>query len=281
MKLHQHSPFIFSRGNAARVARRGSVVRIPCLLNRLTERVGDLSNKAVGIIVAVGVIVPINDKRVTANGVGVGVGDVEIIRVDKCRGANRRQVGSRRGQLIGDAAITVIGIKQFAAIRLVFLDNQVRRIKRAAICHRLRGVLINVRTGGGVGQRNGYQISVLVVIIRQTTAIPAVSVNDVAVDVIIKTQVISIAALNPRYFSETWLCGVRSEGERVVIAATVRPLLQVGSGLIQDTIVKGHRLECADAAVSGVKRVISRAGQHNAISQTIDQAARASGGVII
>ena len=109
--MHREAAFINPLLNAARIkSRHAGIVGEPRLLNRLAQRVGDFDDETARVIVAVGVIVPINGEREAGDGVGVRIGKIVIIGIDESGRADGIQVNTRRGQLVGHATLIVIGI---------------------------------------------------------------------------------------------------------------------------------------------------------------------------
>ena len=88
-------------------------------------------------------------------------------------------------------------------------------------------------SGWSVRQGNGNEIAELIVIIGEASPIAAVGLNDVAVNIIVKAEVISVAALNPSNLAKIRLRGVCAVSERVKIAAIVGPGQQIGPRLIK------------------------------------------------
>ena len=81
------------------------------------------------------------------------------------------------------------------------------------------------------------------------------------VNVVIKTEIVAIAALDAAHFAEVRLRGVGAILETVGVAAVVLPGGEIGPGGIDHAVVEGEHLEGSDAAV-GAGQFVKRVGGH-------------------
>src|ERR1700722_3155951 len=109
------------------------------------------------------------------------------------------------------------------AIRLDLQNNEVRGIHIRGGLHLLIGIL-NLRS---VWSRHGRQIAIVIVIIVEHATIAAVRLNNVAIFVIVKSNEVAVAALNPPDLAVVWLTAIGSVRESAIVSLRIQPLLEI------------------------------------------------------
>ena len=123
-----HKAALVSAGLQASSIATVGVRLIPILNHGLGERINNLSDETVGVGIHCDVVGVVVNRRRARQQIGGGT-EAEIVGVGECGVADRIQILTNRGHLVGDATLRIVDVLEYATVRLVFLDNQVGGIQ--------------------------------------------------------------------------------------------------------------------------------------------------------
>src|SRR5207249_4113426 len=162
------------------------------------------------------------------------------------------EVRTDGGLLHDDAPLGVINVFQDAAIRLNFARQQMCRVR---VSDGIRGeclALVFVFDLGGVRQRDRSQVPKAVVIIMDAAAITGVGLDNVAINVVIESEEIAVAALNSPDQTIVERIGILPVRKGVAVASIVLPPGEVRPLPAEISAERiGPHLERAETSVRG------------------------------
>ena len=104
--------------------------------------------------------------------------------------------------------------------------GRVRQLRHhTGICDWLGAVLILIGPSGVVRQSDRHQIAEIIVIVIHPATIASVGINDMPVNIVIKSEKIPVAALDALHLSKVGVKGICVVGKLIKISPTVSPLL--------------------------------------------------------